>query len=90
MIRNSAIRGRLSVDEEIQILLQDRREHVENIVTPALNEEKIVILDRYYFSTAAYQGYSRVQIPSRFCQATKASLLSQTCSSFWIFPRKSV
>ena len=56
MIRDSAIRGRLSVDEEIQILLQDRREHVENIITPALNEEKIVILDRYYFSTAAYQG----------------------------------
>jgi dTMP kinase len=56
LIRDSAIRGRLSVDEEIELLLQDRREHVQEIIAPALDEEKIVILDRYYFSTAAYQG----------------------------------
>src|SRR6266550_918677 len=41
LIRNSASRGRLSIDEVIQ---------------PALDQEKVVILDRYYFSTAAYQG----------------------------------
>jgi len=56
LIRDSAIRGRLSVEEEIEILLDDRREHVEKVISPALEEEKIVILDRYYFSTAAYQG----------------------------------
>src|SRR5438132_7007350 len=56
LIRNSAIRGRLSVEEEIDILLKDRREHVEQVIRPALNEEKVVILDRYYFSNAAYQG----------------------------------
>jgi dTMP kinase len=56
LIRDSAIRGRLSVEEEIDILLKDRREHVENVINPALRGEKIVILDRYYFSTAAYQG----------------------------------
>jgi dTMP kinase len=56
LIRDSAIRGRLSVEEEIEILLKDRREHVENVLEPALREEKIVILDRYYFSNAAYQG----------------------------------
>ena len=55
-IRDSAIRGRLSVAEEIEILEKDRREHVEKVINPALRDEKIVILDRYYFSTAAYQG----------------------------------
>ena len=55
-IRNSAIRGRMSVQDEVDILRKDRREHVENVIAPALLEEKIVILDRYYFSTAAYQG----------------------------------
>jgi dTMP kinase len=55
-IRDSAIRGRLSVEEEIEILDNDRREHVETIIAPALREQQIVILDRYYFSTAAYQG----------------------------------
>src|SRR5690348_224269 len=55
-IRDSAIRGRLSVSEEIEILDNDRREHVKTVIAPALKAEKIVILDRYYFSTAAYQG----------------------------------
>jgi dTMP kinase len=44
------------VEEEIDILLKDRREHVEQVIRPALDEEKVVILDRYYFSNAAYQG----------------------------------
>ena len=35
---------------------KDREEHVKNVIAPALQAEKIVILDRYYFSTAAYQG----------------------------------
>jgi dTMP kinase len=56
LIRNSAMRGRLSTEEEIDILLKDRREHVEQVIHPALNREEVVILDRYYFSTAAYQG----------------------------------
>jgi dTMP kinase len=56
LIRDSASHGRLSVEKEIEILLQDRQEHVEDLIGPALKEEKIVILDRYYFSSAAYQG----------------------------------
>ena len=56
LIRNSAIRGRLSVAEEMDLLLKDRREHVAEVIQPALDKEEIVILDRYYFSTAAYQG----------------------------------
>ena len=56
LIRDSASRGRLSAEEELDILLKDRREHVDQIIQPALDQEKVVILDRYYFSTAAYQG----------------------------------
>ena len=40
----------------MDIFLKDRREHVDQVIQPALDEEKVVILDRYYFSTAAYQG----------------------------------
>lgn len=35
---------------------QDRSLHVEKVIKPALNEGKIVICDRYYHSTVAYQG----------------------------------
>ena len=56
LIRNSASRGRLSVRGVGKLFLKDRREHVDQVIQPALDEEKVVILDRYYFSTAAYQG----------------------------------
>ena len=55
-LRQSAQDGRLSLAEELELFSKDRAEHVEALVRPALEEGKVVILDRYYFSTAAYQG----------------------------------
>lgn len=55
-LRQSATSGRLSPEEELQLFLQDRREHVETLIQPALDAGEIVILDRYYFSSMAYQG----------------------------------
>jgi dTMP kinase len=55
-LRESAESGRLSLDEELDLFLRDRREHVENLVNPSLEAGRDVILDRYYFSTMAYQG----------------------------------
>lgn len=55
-LRESATTGRLSPVEELECFLNDRREHVEMSIKPALAEGKVVILDRYYFSTMAYQG----------------------------------
>jgi dTMP kinase len=42
--------------EELALFMADRREHVEEVIAPALAAGKIVLTDRYYFSTAAYQG----------------------------------
>jgi dTMP kinase len=55
-LRDSASTGRLDPEEELECFLRDRREHVEQLIKPALAEGKVVILDRYYFSTMAYQG----------------------------------
>lgn len=55
-LRESAATGRLSPEEELEYFLNDRRQHVEELVAPALAAGKVVILDRYYFSTMAYQG----------------------------------
>ena len=55
-LRESATTGRLSAEEELEFFLNDRRDHVEMSIKPALAEGKVVILDRYYFSTMAYQG----------------------------------
>lgn len=56
LLRNSAETGRLSIEEEVETFLKDRQEHVETKIGPALRNGTIVITDRYYFSTAAYQG----------------------------------
>lgn len=36
-----------------------RREHLVEKVVPALNDNKIVLCDRYIDSSLAYQGYAR-------------------------------
>jgi dTMP kinase len=46
----------LSPAKEYELFVADRKEHVKNVIWPSLKEKKIVIVDRYYFSTMAYQG----------------------------------
>ncbi len=48
--------GSLTPEEELELFLKDRRENVERNIAPALASGKVVVLDRYYFSTIAYQG----------------------------------
>ena len=49
-------RGGVTPATELEWFLNDRREHVDQRIRPALNRKQIVLLDRYYFSTIAYQG----------------------------------
>jgi dTMP kinase len=55
-LRESAATGRLTLVQEIDLFHKDREQHSQDSITPALEEDAIVILDRYYWSTAAYQG----------------------------------
>jgi dTMP kinase len=55
-LRESAIGGRLPLEQELELFVLDRRSHVEDLILPGLAEDAVVLLDRYYFSTAAYQG----------------------------------
>jgi dTMP kinase len=55
-LRESAASGRLTLDQELDLFHKDREEHAERSIKPALESDAIVILDRYYWSTAAYQG----------------------------------
>jgi dTMP kinase len=49
-------RGSCSPEEELDLFVQDRKQHVDEVIAPALADGKVVLTDRYYFSTAAYQG----------------------------------
>ena len=56
-IREMARSGRSLVpEEELRWFLEDRRAHVAEVIEPALRAGKIVLTDRYYLSTVAYQG----------------------------------
>lgn len=55
-LRESARTGRVSPEEERDLFVQDRRWNVETNIQPALKAGKVVLLDRYYFSSLAYQG----------------------------------
>ncbi len=47
---------RLPTPAEALLFAADRIEHVENEIKPALAEGKVVICDRYFYSSYAYQG----------------------------------
>ena len=57
---------RAILDEKIKIeaaeiqrlFVQDRKEHLDNLIIPALRAGKIVISDRYFFSTLAFGAVS--------------------------------
>ena len=57
-IRQLLAKGRngISANEELEWFMNDRREDVKQNIEPALSAGKVVLMDRYYFSTAAYQG----------------------------------
>jgi dTMP kinase len=46
----------LTADEESRYFLEDRKEDVKGNILPALEQGKMVIMDRYYYSNMAYQG----------------------------------
>lgn len=50
---------RWSAETEILLFTAARRDHLERLIEPALNEGKIVICDRFADSTRMYQGLSR-------------------------------
>ena len=47
---------RLPTEAEALLFAADRIEHMQKEILPALTEDKIVICDRYLYSSLAYQG----------------------------------
>lgn len=57
LIRSKASRPRsLTAEEELFLFLLDRGDNVARNLRPALKRKQAVVLDRYFFSTIAYQG----------------------------------
>lgn len=82
-VREAALSGqRLRLEEEIDCLLQDRREHVRHFIEPALAAGKWVLLDRYYLSMMAYQGATGANVEEiRECNEAFAAVPDV---AFWL------
>ena len=51
--------GRVAPLAELFLFAADRHNHVKQVIEPALCLRRLVVSDRYYYSTAAFQGYGR-------------------------------
>ncbi|MGY5864277.1 MAG: dTMP kinase [Candidatus Thorarchaeota archaeon] len=55
-IRARSPAGELSPDEELALYTKDRDWHITNRIQPALDKGKVVLMDRYFFASGAYQS----------------------------------
>lgn len=56
-IRKMAQSGEaLPPEDELRWFVEDRRVHVDEVIAPALAAGRVVLTDRYFLSTVAYQG----------------------------------
>ncbi len=44
---------------ELLLYMADRAQHINSVIKPCLADGKIVVCDRYYDATVAYQGFAR-------------------------------
>jgi dTMP kinase len=58
-------------EEELRWFVADRRAHVAEVIEPGLRAGRLVLTDRYYLSTVAYQG-ARGLDPGKLLTASEA------------------
>ena len=51
-----------TTEEILHLFVMDRKEHVNEKISPALDDGKIVLMDRYYYSTMAYQAAAGIDV----------------------------
>ena len=63
--------GEISPRAEALLYAADRAHHVFSVITPALDRGDVVITDRYFDSSIAYQGAGRVLSPSEVARISR-------------------
>lgn len=61
-LRESMMNENLDAEEELYLFIEDRKEHIEYMIKPAIEEGYFIILDRYFYSSIAYQGAKGIDI----------------------------
>lgn len=66
---------------ETFLFAADRSQHVEELIRPSLEEGQIVVSDRYFYSTIAFQGFGRGQ-DARFIEAVNEMAVNEMLPDF--------
>jgi len=66
--------GKLEPETEIFLMLAQRIEHFRKVILPAKNSGAVVLCDRYFDSSLAYQGFGRGYDPKVIRQLHEKSL----------------
>lgn len=61
-LREGMLSEDLDAEEELLLFVKDRKDHIEYMIKPALKEGYFIILDRYFYSSIAYQGAKGIDI----------------------------
>lgn len=59
ILLNKSSLGEISGETELLLFSAARSQHVRDVIIPALKERTLVLCDRFYDATLAYQGYGR-------------------------------
>ncbi len=81
---------RLAPEEELNFFMKDRKEHLEKVIIPALKQGRIVICDRYFYSTAAYQGARGLDPIQIIATCKDGSVEPDLCIFLEIEPKEAV
>jgi dTMP kinase len=74
----------ISNDAELLLMLADRAQHLDEVVRPILSAEEMVVSDRSYLSSLAYQGGGRGMNLSHI-EALHAPILKNTIPDLVLF-----
>lgn len=87
-IREMARSGeRVEGETELEWFFQDRREHMSEVVEPALAAGRVVLSDRSYLSTVAYQG-ARGLDPAEILAESQAAFVRPDLVLLFTIPAK--
>ena len=79
-LRELLLSDHMDVDTELMLMYAARRQHLAEVIEPALTQGKVVITDRFEDSTYAYQGggrsidFDKIQQISRCCRGPRPNL----------------